>query len=73
MSVTSVYRAVLEAERGIFPYLRHSDLMLHKVSTSLALKPQSASLRNVGKLAAGQMFSRSRQSDTGVRQAPAVL
>jgi hypothetical protein len=61
------------SKRGIFPYLRHSDLMLHKVSTSLALKPQSASLRNVGKLAAGQMFSRSRQSDTGVRQAPAVL
>ena len=59
------------SKRGIFPYLRHSDAVLLKVSTSLALKPPSAGHRNVGKLAAGQMFSRSRQSDTGVRQAPA--
>ncbi len=57
-----------KTKKGIFPYLRHSDLMLHKVSTALALKPQLEDQRNVGKLAAGQLFCRSRRSVTDLHQ-----
>jgi len=57
--------------QGIFPYLRHSDTMLSKVSTALALRPQSAGQSNAGKLHAGQLFCRSRRSVNGLHQPPA--
>jgi hypothetical protein len=60
-----------KSTQGIFPYWSHSDAMLSKVSTALALRPQSVSQSNAGKLHAGQLFCRSHRSVNGLHQPPA--